>query len=397
MNPWISLQQISNMLLQGQLVAATDGSCREGKEAQAWCLGEKIDGNIVIKGRISVNNAFIDANSTRPEMFGIIAIISFVAHIIELDLQKNPDHAYPDLLLFTDSATSISNSKKSHYPSTKNVLETNIDAKIELSLLLKKIPIKVKCIHVRAHQDGLIDWEKMNLPTQLNTLMDEHVGLCYSKHNMKKNPHFELCDHLPAQQVSFRLPFDRPTTNIAHRLCTFRSSHAAETELARMLKINLKYLPKINWEAILNSVKKNSLRQKAMISKAVYGQWCTMKIAKRFNLAKTNICSSCHAAPETWQHVLQCPETCRKIHRNQKLANIRKGLVSLKTSNVLKNRIMSMLYQLCGGYEVTTPKHVSNHTLMQLLRNNNTLDLGTSLKALFQQNLKKPRIHIIMK
>jgi len=73
---------------------------------------------------------------------------------------------------------------------------------------------------------------------------------------MKENPHFELCDHLPAQQVSFRLPFDRPTTNIAHRLCTFRSSHAAESEMARMLKINQQFLPKINWEALLKSVKK---------------------------------------------------------------------------------------------------------------------------------------------
>ena len=189
LNPWVSLHQISTMLLKGQLVAATDGSCRVGQEAQAWCLGEKIDGNIVIKGRSPVNNAFIDANSTRPEMFGIIAVISFVAHVIELNLLQQQENMYPDLMLFTDSATSISNSKKSHYPSTRNVLETNIDAKIELSLLLKKIPIKVKCIHVRAHQDGRIDWEKMNLPTQLNTLMDEHVGLYYTKHNMKKYPH----------------------------------------------------------------------------------------------------------------------------------------------------------------------------------------------------------------
>jgi len=102
----------------------------------------------------------------------------------------------------------------------------------------------------------------MNIATQLNILMDEHVGLYYTKRNGKENPHLELCNHLLAQQASFWLPFDRPTTNIAHRLLTFWSGHAAESELARMLYINQEHLWKINWEVILSSVKKNQSNKK---------------------------------------------------------------------------------------------------------------------------------------
>jgi len=215
------MRNIYNLICEGELVAATDGSCRNSIEAHAWCLAEKNDANMVVKGCGPVHNSHEDANSTRPEMYVIIAVLSFAGHVIQyFNAMKTPKDI-PTIVMYTDSEISINNTKKSHYPTTRNAFENNIDVKIQLSLLLKKLPFRVKFEHVYAHQQGKIEWNKMHIKTQLNTLMDGHTAT-YFRSVQSYLPHQQHCEHLPAQVMSFSLPFDRPTPNTLSRLQDFR-------------------------------------------------------------------------------------------------------------------------------------------------------------------------------
>jgi len=306
---------------------------------------------MVVKGCGPVHNSPEDANSTRPEMYGIIAVLSFAGHIIQYFNTNIGPQEIPAIVLYTDSEISINNTTKSHFPTTRNSFETNIDVKLQLSLLLKKLPFNVKFERVYAHQQGKIEWNKMHIKTQLNTLMDEHTAT-YFRSVQKSLPHKQNCEHLPAQVISFSLPFDRPTSNILTRLQNFRIGHAAEEAMAKAFKIHHQHMKMINWKALLRAFKSYTQMRQYAISKCVYRQWCVMERAKLFHIADNDRCPLCANEVETWEHVFGCKSDAAKLGRLRGITRLKKVMLATKTSNILTNRLIALLSQSTQGFRV---------------------------------------------
>ena len=354
MNENMSKEEIVRKMIQGQLVMATDGGMKNNMEAHAWCLAEKWTGEIVVRGHGPVHNTILDANSMRPEMFGIMAAISYAACLCqESELSENVQ--IPTIALYTDSETSILNTKQNHYPTTKNSFENNIDAKLQMQDLLKQAPFSVKFVHVRAHQDKHTSWDKMDVATKLNVEMDAHV--CeYLNMKTKHIAHQEKAVHLPAQKISIALPYDRPSTNTYRRLVNFKLGHRIEDKIKKRFHIKQNHMEWIDWTAIKRVYRGYGKYKRCKVTKAVYQQWHTMRIAKRNGLATSAKCPICREKEETWMHVLQCKDPNRSVECKERLQQIKKLLEQMKTHPILQNRLMVVLIQLTSDYPITLPK-----------------------------------------
>ena len=350
----LSTNAIYDLIQQGQVIGATDGGLQDKRCAQAWCLAEKQNGNILVKGHGPVYNMPCDASSLRPEMYGILSAISYANHIIQK--HGEDEDTLPPFTVYTDSEISILNSRKTFFPTTKNVLENNIDIKLQLAMMMKKSVPQVVLRHVKAHQDQNTTWDKMDIPTRLNVKMDEYVNQ-YFKFTMKTLPHRRKTDFLPAQKINIALRNDRPTSAIRERLKNFRNGHKAETYIKHKMNIKDTTMRKINWEAIKITYSSYTKAMRAKVTKAVYEQWHTMKVAHRCGLSDKDVCPCCATDIESWLHVLQCQERYRRVHCKEQLLIIKQKLLQAKTHPVMTNRIMAALHQITGGHEVTIPNN----------------------------------------
>ena len=102
-----------------------------------------------------------------------------------------------------------------------------------------------------------------------------------------------------------------------------------------------------------------------------------MKVANRCGLSDNAGYPCCVESVETWMHVLQSSESCRRVYCKEQLLVVRKQLYQAKTHPVMANRIMTTLHQLMGGHEVTIPKSTNqnNNILERAFREQKKLDL----------------------
>ena len=118
-----------------------------------------------------------DASSLRPELAALLAVTIFVDEFVQEGQIQN--EVQKTMKIFTDSENAITDMKSALYPSTKNVLENNIDLKMELKQVLRVSILKYKLIHVKAHQDEHVDFKDLPMEAQLNSLVDEYAGGVY--------------------------------------------------------------------------------------------------------------------------------------------------------------------------------------------------------------------------
>jgi len=100
------------------------------------------------------------------------------------------DHHYMSSIISCEGKT---------FHCTKNVMASNIDLKMEIRAILKKIKRWVKMTNVQAHQDEEIAYEDLPLSARLNTDMD---NLTNHQYNHPISDHRKLMPHLPEQKIS---------------------------------------------------------------------------------------------------------------------------------------------------------------------------------------------------
>jgi len=119
-----------------------------------------------------------DASSLRPEIHAILAATTYVNAIHQKICNENSEKM-KTISVFTDSANAITDMQQSLYATTKNVLENNIDMKLELKQVLRNSLVQFDRIHVRAHQDELKPYEELSIEERMNCEIDKYAGQEY--------------------------------------------------------------------------------------------------------------------------------------------------------------------------------------------------------------------------
>ena len=89
--------------------------------------------------------------------------------------------------------------KSSLYATTKNVLENNIDMKLELKQVLRTSLVPFDLIHVRAHQDEVKPYEELSVEEKMNCEIDKYAGQVYQ---INTQTHLEWVPFFTAQVCS---------------------------------------------------------------------------------------------------------------------------------------------------------------------------------------------------
>ena len=77
---------------------------------------------------------------------------------------------------------------------------------------------------------------------------------------------------------------------------------------------------------------------------------------KSWQRSMSSLCPLCKQHDETLSHVYQCTNEIVQCNRNQLISKMKKSLKSIKTSPLIINHIIQMMYQFCGGHRVTKIK-----------------------------------------
>ena len=119
-----------------------------GSAAHAWYIFTKDKYDIILRGSADVYGDKSDINSLRPESFGCIAAFTII-HLVSSTI-PNLDENFT---YFTDSDNTVLNSIRTFLHDTASVIETDIDATIEIHRLIRKCQAKLSVVHVDGHQD----------------------------------------------------------------------------------------------------------------------------------------------------------------------------------------------------------------------------------------------------
>jgi len=277
--------------------------------------------------------------------------------------------------IFTDSENAITDMKSGMYPSTKNVLENNIDLQMELKNVRRTSVIKYKLIHVKAHQDEQIAFHDLPMEAQLNSLVNEYAGgVCGDE---SCGQHNEEVQFFKALICSSRFPFSRPVSNVYNQLISIVNGYASEEQLSRFWTIDMKWLCNIEWDALKVVVRRMRGAKSGNLCKIVNKQLPTMSMMHRNGLGLTKICPLCRTEVEDWNHVFRCQSQIARVERGIQLGELRKALQVQKNHPIYMQRIMALLYQWTGSYEINVPPSDSNLQELNLtFMDQCTLDVG---------------------
>ena len=182
-------------LKSNNLVACCDGSVNYDRSAHAWGLATKTTMNLFVSGCAPVEGHPDVLNSTRAEILGILACVTFLQWI---SLRENIRHK--TIVIYTDSEAAIACSTMGGLSSTKYALHTDIDVILELQAQLKSSVHNIILTHVEGHQDKSTSFDQLSPEAKLNVLMDKSVGL-FIESSPSRYRHSTDAPHFPAQLV----------------------------------------------------------------------------------------------------------------------------------------------------------------------------------------------------
>jgi len=342
--------------VKGNLIAATDGSALRGdRSSMAYCLAKK-NGKKLYSAYSPILCDRDYNSSDRAELMAILAVVSHL-WILSTSLKKMKKRSKP-VELFSDSLSSIMSCEKDIFHSTKNVMSSNIDLKLEIRSILRKIKRPVIMTHVEAHQDEEVEYDDLPLPAQLNSDMDDLASHQY-RHQIRE--HDELMPHLPAQKVSLVVHGNRLSHDIANEFIRVQRDYPGETAALRSWNIHKKYGSLIDWTALESSSKKWKKWEHGPAVKCIHRQWDTSARKKDWDQSQDDRCPICSTERETCDHVLQCEEKIIFEARKIFLRELKEQLRSLGTKPILLRWLMILTYQFVGKFKTKVPPKVKGY------------------------------------
>ena len=184
-------ERIVQALLQGQLIAACDGSVKGDAATYGYLFTDK-DGSFKAKGYGRVPTTGNNPSSQRAEFFGTAAIIIIIKVLHErFKIQQQ-----------TSITTYLDNKGVEEYQSAETIkkglkahLAKETDINICLKNIIKDINVTFLWKWIKGHQDNNIEEEQLPMEAQMNIEADRMADLGYSLPTSSQQ-------HLPGSKIS---------------------------------------------------------------------------------------------------------------------------------------------------------------------------------------------------
>jgi len=267
--------------------------------------------------------------------------------------------------VFSDSKNAIKAANEFVFVSIATIFENDGDIKSELRWQKQLSKFNIIMTHVKAHQGDDTDLQKLPLDQRLNRMMDTLAKRTFTDYPPSSFRGL-VAPFLASNKVSIRSPYNRIVYDIKNKLNEYKIGHEAELLLARNWKIEASDLSLISWDNLKSVVKMLKKKSRYKAVKTVHGQWHTASRMCKWKQSDSHLCSLCKIHEEDCDHVLRCPSEEMTSFRTTQLLEFRELLEKMETSTIVRNRLMSMLFQWVGGFSTTEFAASENQSVNKL-------------------------------
>ena len=326
-----SERKLATSIRNGTAIAVSDGSFSEdlGQGTASWVITTMDKKNLSTAGAIAPGPASCQS-PYRSEMLGLLGILEELYYrCIEWNIRSGKCTIFCDGISALHIVQDVTiNSISTRYKSC--------DLLSACAKLKSLIPIQLEFAHVKGHQDDDADVFSLNVPAQMNVLMDE---LAKNLLNTRTN---EDIAKLPAHHFGFQLP---EHNNIKRQQLRDELYSSIMSERGLQYWVNKERfsstdIQDISWSAMLYAQKSFNKTRLRTLTKW-YSEWLgTGKNMKRWRLRFNSNCALCGQEQEDTHHILHCPHDESKKTWDKLIREYDQKLVKFKTNYYLRKAII---------------------------------------------------------
>eukprot|EP00980_Cylindrotheca_fusiformis_P020498 scaffold7555_cov72-Cylindrotheca_fusiformis.AAC.3 len=306
-------------------LGVSDGSEYQGSMTFGWTIAAPDGFRLVACAGPAFGS---QASSYRAEGYGLLSMALFLYHFrrfTESSSAWRVNFASDNLGLITKVRQSLS----FDFPFPNLTLDSDYDLIHEIVMTNRQSRMVSKFSHVKGHQDSLATpFDDLPLVTQLNIEADDLAGAFRTTTLNRKYPQVPMLCHT---RCLLHCNEDETITRAyKSTLRTLVSTPALHRYMLKTFHWHPSVLLLVDWTTF-QRCRARLQHKHVQMTKFVFDILPTAAIVARRQPATSDICPLCKAAPETNDHIYQCPAASVSCWRSTMLHEIRKLLAHWDT------------------------------------------------------------------
>ena len=371
-------------LESGKALAVADASLGTRERASHAYVITTLNDNARIEGEAPVDCDPDDLESTRSEIYGMIAIQTLL-NVIGESLEVTCG----EINIYCDNIDALGkNPQNTILMSYPRFFRPNIDLKLLLWKLRQETPhkLKISLSHIKGHQDSKKEFNFDEAPksVQLNIEMDAKAKHFLKRHQGSLEPK-QIPLPLPTQKAYLSVSSTLVSNNISHHISLHFFAPKMENRLKRVTELTKHHREQIHWRAIEWAYKKYSVAARLPIFKLLHNKWMPAMSIAKFDPDKSPQCIRCDLQVETFLHIFQCSSIhAREVHTNA-LNTLKSSLRRNNTAPIITEAITQVIgYARKGYYDERLKQVMASDEMKTLARDTIKQQLDIGIKAFLQ-------------
>jgi hypothetical protein len=261
------------------------------------------------------------------------------------------------------------------------------------------IPLHLTYYHVKAHQDEVADWTKLERPAQLNCACDAEAKRRILEYHIEQPE----SQYLPQETISLTANGEKMTSESESALRFYMHTREARALFSSQGILNGAQFDKVHWEAVHSALHSCPKMFQLFAAKQVFGVSAVLgnlSRQKEYGHLGAN-CPSCTLHKETTTHLLMCMEEGRMNCLSRLINRLGDWLYSVGTVPALVEVIKAFLHtkgtmQFPTHLADTPPEYARFINSQADIGWNRTLEgmISAELKEMDRRDILLPNQHI---
>ena len=378
-NPLDLLQAIQ----EGKGTAVSDGSYKVSQQGTPFGTSSWIyyvSDFLWIRGSNSIPGSPRDQSSYRSELGGLFGLVYCLTALVEYFQGAEASSFAGSIPIGCDGETALFNCFSPGRGFTTS--NSDYDLIIAIRRRLSHFPsIEWQPQHITGHQDDLVDFEDLDLRSQLNVQCDEWAKEWW--HTCARRSNHNLCpSQNPVQNAPWAIKIGDQlvSKNLKTALRELCSGGILKAYWEKKKRFTLQPADAIDWDSSHRALQGMNQGQRREFIKHHSGHLDTNKNMKRRKHRETSACPRCDAPVEDSLHLITCPHEAATDLWEKSIQHISAWLQSSHTDPDLAHIIVSRLQSWRHHTEDEEFSELS-HTHQQLIHSQDNIGWESAFRG----------------
>lgn len=309
MSPFAVISQVQSKTTQDPLLAVSDGSVKSDALTYGWIFGDSAG---ILYARHKGQGTG-QPTSHRAEAWGMLSAALFVHHLCQYTNVSSQDIA-PPLHFICDNLGLITRTEQRlsyQTPYPNSTLAIDWEMIEQIVSIFHKIPIGTIDVRwIKGHQDD--NETELTVAARYNIMADHLADMAHSQYTQCYSTEI----HLPSGQCYLYLDDTAVTSHYGQKIHEAFSLPAYKEYLCQRYSWDGPIAEYIDWNLFRRAISKTHQMNTIQRLKFLHDKLPTNYELSKSHRFQSNKCHYC-LEPETFQHLLQCPNPISTDFRHQ--------------------------------------------------------------------------------